>query len=136
MKGNLYLIIVLLFTQSFTLSGQTGTLRGKIIDAETGEALIGATVVVTGTTKGTITDFDGNYTLTELVPGITSITIQYVSYESQVFPNIEIVDGDVAVLDVNLGQALLDIEEVQVVARQRQRTEAALQVMQRKSATV
>jgi outer membrane receptor protein involved in Fe transport len=136
MKRNLYLIIILFFTQSYTLSGQNGTLRGKIIDAETGEALIGATVVVTGTTKGTITDFDGNYTLIELDPGITSITVQYVSYGPQVFSNVEIADGDVAVLDVNLGQTLLDIEEVQVVARQRQRTEAALQVMQRKSATV
>jgi outer membrane receptor protein involved in Fe transport len=111
-------------------------LRGKIIDAETGESLIGATVVVTGSTKGTITDFDGNYTLAGLDPGISSITVQYVSYEPQVFSAVEIADGDVTVLDVNLGQTLQDIEEVQVVARQRQRTEAALQVMQRKSATV
>jgi outer membrane receptor protein involved in Fe transport len=141
MKGKLYLFIVLIFSvvlsfsQSLNLYGQ-GTLRGKVIDAETGEALIGATIVVTGTTRGAITDFDGNYTLTGLDPGITSITVQYVSYEPQTFPDVEIKDGDVAVLDVNLGQQLQDIEEVQVVARQRQRTEAALQVMQRKSATV
>lgn len=136
MKGNLYLIIILILAQSFTLFGQTGTLRGRIIDAETGESLIGATVMVTASTKGTITDFDGNYTLAGLDPGIYSITVQYVSYEPQVFPEVAVAAGEVAVLDVNLGQQLLDIEEVQVAARQRQRTEAALQVMQRKSATV
>ena len=52
----LILICVGLFSQS-------GTIRGKVIDAQTGEALIGATVVETGTTIGTITDFDGNYEL-------------------------------------------------------------------------
>jgi hypothetical protein len=119
MKGNLYLIIVLIFAQSLTLFGQTGTLRGRIIDAETGESLIGATVMVTASTKGSITDFDGNYILTGLDPGIYSVTVQYVSYEPQVFPEVAITAGKVAVLDVNLGHQLLDIEEVQVVARQR-----------------
>ncbi len=136
MKANLYLIIFLFFIQGFPVLGHDGILRGKVIDAETGEALIGATVVMTGTTAGTITDFDGNYTLTNLEQGIHIITIQYVSYESQVFRDVNIKEGEVTVLNVNLGEALLDIEEVSVTARQRQRTEAALQVMQKKSATV
>ncbi len=136
MNGKLYLVFILVLAQSINLSAQDGTLRGKVIDAETGEALIGATVVVTGTTNGTITDFDGNYTLMDMDPGNISITIQYVSYEPQVFQDLDIADGEVTVLDVNLGQALLKIEEVKVTARQRQRTEAAIQVMQRKSANV
>ncbi len=136
MKGRSYLFLILLILHNFSLFSQTGSLRGKVIDAVTGESLIGATVLVTGTSKGTIADFDGHYTLAALDPGSVSITVQYVSYEPQVFPDVLITDGEVAVLDVNLGQALLDIEEVKVVARQRQRTEAALQVMQRKSATV
>ena len=115
---------------------QTGILRGKVIDAETGEELIGAAVVVTGTTKGTITDFDGNYTLPGLTPGTQSITIQYVSYESQVFNDVVIHDGEVTVLDVNMGQSVIAVQEVEIVARARQRTEASLMVMQRKSATV
>jgi len=39
------------------------TVRGKVTDAESGEALIGATVSVVGTTRGTTTDIDGNYTI-------------------------------------------------------------------------
>lgn len=41
---------------------QTGTVKGQVVDA-TGEPVIGATVQVKGTTNGTITDFDGNFTL-------------------------------------------------------------------------
>ena len=55
------LVLILISIFLFLSAGfaQTGILRGKVTDAETGEELIGTTVVVTGTTKGTITDFDG-----------------------------------------------------------------------------
>ncbi len=132
------LFLVLISDILFITAGwaQTGILRGKVIDAETGEELIGAAVVVTGTTQGTITDFDGNYTLSNLDPGTVSITVQYISYESQEFPDVVIQDSDVTLLVVNMGRSVIAVEEVQVVARARQRTEASLMVMQRKSGTV
>ncbi|MCK5134413.1 MAG: carboxypeptidase-like regulatory domain-containing protein [Bacteroidales bacterium] len=46
-----------------------GTIRGKILDASTGEPLIGANVFLTGTTIGTITDFDGNFSLADVEAG-------------------------------------------------------------------
>jgi iron complex outermembrane receptor protein len=39
------------------------TITGTLTDAETGEALIGASIVVVGTSQGTVTDFNGSYTL-------------------------------------------------------------------------
>lgn len=132
--------VLLLATISFVFSnllyGQEGTIRGKIIDAETGKFLIGATVVITGTTNGTITDFDGNYSLNNLEPGTYDITVSYVSYETQQFPEVVVNAGDVTILDVNLGQATTELSEVQVVTRSRQKTEVALQILQRKSATL
>jgi hypothetical protein len=59
MKKLLFLPI-LLFISSVVFS-QTGTLRGKITDAETGEELIGAAVLVEGTFQGSSADLDGNY---------------------------------------------------------------------------
>lgn len=41
---------------------QTGTVKGQVVDVQ-GEPIIGASVLVKGTTNGTITDFDGNFTL-------------------------------------------------------------------------
>lgn len=134
MRNFTLFIFLLLFVHQI-LPAQTGTLRGKIIDAKTGEELIGATVVVTGTVKGTISDFDGNFSL-PLEPGTHNITISYISYETLNFPGVEIKDGEVTLLNVNLGEASVALEEVKVVARSRQRTEAALQILQKKSAMV
>jgi hypothetical protein len=57
---------------------------GKIIDAN-GEPLIGANVLVQGTSTGTITDLDGNYSI--MIPkGATSLTISYLGYDTQQLP--------------------------------------------------
>lgn len=57
---------------------QTGTVKGQVVDA-TGEPVIGATVQVKGTTNGTITDFDGNFTLNN-VPEKGILVISYIGY--------------------------------------------------------
>lgn len=50
-------------TASYSVSQQSQTVKGVVVDKSTGEPIIGANVVVKGTTNGVITDFDGNYTL-------------------------------------------------------------------------
>lgn len=135
MKRTLIICFILLFA-GLSVFSQTGIIRGKVIDAETGESLIGATVVITGTTNGTISDFDGNYSLSDIPAGNQSVTISYVSYETIQIDNIEVKPGEVAIVNANLGAASLEIEEVKVVARMRQQTEAAVQVLQMKSANL
>ncbi len=114
---------------------QIGTLSGTIVDAKTGEELIGATVLVEGSTTGTITDFDGKYAL-NLAPGTYNINVSYISYESQKFPDIEVKSGEITYLNVNLGEAVQELDEVKIVATAQQKTEMAMQVLQRKSAIV
>ena len=60
---------------------QTITVKGNVKD-DAGEGAIGATVKVEGSQNGTVTDFDGNFTLQNVKVG-ESITITYVGYESQ-----------------------------------------------------
>ena len=59
------------------------TVKGKVTDAETGDALIGATVAVVGTTRGASTDVDGNYSV-EVPAGSTQIRFAYTGYAEQV----------------------------------------------------
>lgn len=59
------------------------TLAGVIVD-EKGEAVIGASVAVQGTTLGTITNVDGEYTLAD-VPDNSKITISFIGYQSMAF---------------------------------------------------
>ena len=62
---------------------QTGTVKGQVVDAN-GEPIIGASVLVKGTTNGTITDFDGNFTLNNASKGI--LVVSYIGYKTQEVP--------------------------------------------------
>ena len=61
------------------------TIEGQVLDAETNDALIGANVVVEGTSTGTITDFDGKFTL-NVPSSAQNIVISYSGYVNQVIP--------------------------------------------------
>lgn len=59
---------------------QNQTIRGLVVDKKTGEPVIGANVVVKGTTNGTITDLDGNFTLDAPLGAV--IEISYIGFKS------------------------------------------------------
>ncbi|WP_420460334.1 SusC/RagA family TonB-linked outer membrane protein [Neolewinella sp.] len=81
-RGCLFLLLVL-FTSTAALA-QT-SVSGTITDADSGDPLIGASILVTGTSTGTVTDFDGNYTL-NVPEGAESLTISYTGYATQTVP--------------------------------------------------
>ncbi|MGL5563094.1 MAG: SusC/RagA family TonB-linked outer membrane protein [Tannerellaceae bacterium] len=66
------------FTISTSIAQQSKTIKGTVVD-ETGEPLIGVSIAVKGTTNGTVTDIDGNFTLPR-VSGKDVITLTYVGY--------------------------------------------------------
>ncbi|MCF8229221.1 MAG: TonB-dependent receptor [Bacteroidales bacterium] len=129
------LSVLFMMFLAFSAMAQEGHLRGKVIDNKTGETLIGVTVAVVGTTMGTTTDFDGNYSL-KLPAGNYNIRISYISYQPQEYENVEINDGDVTVINANLDEVVTELQEVVVTAKAVRNTEAAIQVMQKNSATM
>ncbi len=131
----LYLSLYLIFL-SCTITAQSGKLRGKIIDGETGEELIGATVMVEGTSIGAAADLDGNFTINDLLPGTYDFTCQFISYNPQTTHNVEIVDGKVATIDFSLNSVSVGLQEVVVSAKAVNRSEAAMLTIQKKSANV
>lgn len=62
--------------------GKTGKIKGRILDAK-GDPIIGATVIEKGTTNGTITDFDGNFSLD--VSENAVVKVSYIGYKEQSF---------------------------------------------------
>ena len=72
-------VILLSILFAFELSAQT-TLRGRVTDLNSGEALIGATIIY-GKGKGTATDLDGNYSL-PILEGERNIKVSYVGYNT------------------------------------------------------
>ncbi|MEZ4888696.1 MAG: TonB-dependent receptor [Chitinophagales bacterium] len=79
MKQLTTIFLALLLMLPFAASAQT--ISGKIMDKD-GEPLIGATVLVSGTTTGTITDANGSYSL-KVEPGSMKVEASYIGFESQ-----------------------------------------------------
>ncbi len=74
-----FLLVALLTVCSAATAFAQITVRGQVVDAESGEPLIGAAVTVEGTTQGSITDIDGNFTQS-VAPNAT-IVIRYLGYK-------------------------------------------------------
>lgn len=104
---------------------QNGIIKGTITDANTKETLIGATVLLQGTTKGAISDFDGNFMIDKVAKGSYNLVISYISYDNQII-RADVVDGGEITINIGLKPASLDIEEVKVVARRRDNTEVSM----------
>ena len=77
------LLVALLVIGSLQLMAQTRTIKGEVTDAQNGEALIGATVMVEGEKGGTVTDFDGNFSL-QVSSSAKKIKVSYIGYIDKV----------------------------------------------------
>jgi TonB-linked SusC/RagA family outer membrane protein len=88
---------------------QTKTITGTVTDKQTGEEIIGATVAVVGTAKGTATDINGRFSLPD-VPANAVLTVSYIGYVPQ-----RITVGNQSVVNIQLAEDVAALEEVVVV---------------------
>jgi len=95
---------------SISVQAQDKTVKGRITSAEDGSGLPGVNVVLKGTTNGTVTDVNGNYTIT--VPSAQSVLVfSFIGLKSQ-----EHVVGERSTVDVPMSQDLTELSEVVVTA--------------------
>lgn len=89
-----------------------GTITGMIVD-DTNDALIGASVLVKGTTIGTITDIDGKFTLQGIATGEQVLLVNYLGYEENAI-NITVKEGQNDLGSLMLEESAFGLEEVVV----------------------
>lgn len=142
MKNNiifrtLSLSIFLCLLSLHNFAQQSGKIAGKVTDKKTGETLIGLSVKVEGTTKGVMTDMDGQYVLNALPAGKHSLTFSYVGYKSETITDIAVGAGAVTNLDVVMEEASSQkLSEVVITATARQENVSSLYAQQKNSARV
>ncbi len=113
MKLKILLIILIFSTISFA---QTGLLAGKVIDASTKEALIGANILITELQNvGAATDIDGNFKFNVPV-GSYSIKVSLIGYESIIKTDIIIKTNSQSYVEIQLSPTSLKLDEVTVTA--------------------
>jgi TonB-linked SusC/RagA family outer membrane protein len=109
MKNNLRLFMVLLLLSTFWMTfAQQQTISGRVIDS-TGESVAGASIVVKGTIKGTISNIDGYYSLSN-VPDDAILVYSFIGYFNQEIP----VAGK-SIINVTFQPSALGLDEVVVV---------------------
>ena len=92
---------------------QTGSLQGKIVDGN-GQPLIGANVVIKGTTNGTITNIDGNYLLQKIPVGSQTIVASFIGFAS--FEQAVVIeDGKTATFNFTLVEDIATLDELVVI---------------------
>ena len=97
---------------------QTGAIIGKVIDAETGQPLVGANILVVGTAVGSATDAEGDFEILNLTPGTHTLRISFVGYAAQESV-IELSEGQEYVWNVDMVPGT-DLNPIQVTAGRHQ----------------
>jgi outer membrane receptor protein involved in Fe transport len=93
-----------------------GSIQGKVTDAKTKEGLPSVNVAVKGTYHGAATDYDGNFHIDGVNPGVYIVEISLIGYKTMQYTAVKVEPGQKAQLDVKLEETVLSLgQEVVVV---------------------
>ena len=111
------LLLLLLIMQACLFAGVTGKLVGKVIDKNTGEPLIGANVIIQGTTLGSVADREGRFIIINIPPAVYSVKVSFIGYESVLFENVKVIVDQTTQLSIDLSPKSLQVGEVVITAK-------------------
>jgi TonB-dependent receptor len=105
-------LISLIFSSAIA---QTGTISGTVTDYKTGEAIIGANVMIQGTAVGAPTDLDGNFVIPGIKPGTYNLAISFITYRTHIVPDVEVEANKKTTISIALQEELQELDEVIVM---------------------
>ncbi|HAB35459.1 MAG TPA: ferric aerobactin receptor, partial [Cryomorphaceae bacterium] len=115
-------LLSLLLLASFATNAQV--IRGSVVDDASNDPIPGAVVSVQGSPLQTVTDFDGNFELRGMVPGLYNITVGFIGYEGKTQFEVQVTQAKAAIVDFRLREALQVLEEVVISTQQQFKQEA------------
>ncbi len=116
MKRIIYLGFFLIFYSNFLVAQTAGKISGVVIDAQTGEPLIGTNILILGTSLGAATDIDGNYIILNIPPGKYDLHASMVGYERAIQKGVIINSGRTTHADFNLKATAIEQEAIVIEA--------------------
>jgi len=94
-----------------------GRLIGLVTDAETGEPLIGANVIIVGSSFGSATDLDGNYTIMNMDAGTYELKASFLGFQTVITSNVRVTSGLTTYIDFKLSGTDIATDVVTIVAQ-------------------
>ena len=129
-------ILWMFFLAAGSVAAQTTAIRGTVTDHANGEPIPGVTIFIEGTTTGTMTDFDGKFSL-PVTAGTYNVRVSFISYETIRIDALKVEAGKITLLDnLRLKEAKVELSEVVVTAEAVRSSEAAILTLKAKSASL
>ncbi len=119
-KIEILLVFIFLLTIPFSLIAQDespSNVKGTIVDGATGDILIGANVIIDGTSLGAASDLNGQYNIRNIPAGTYSIVYKYLGYRQQVMTEIKLLPGKTMEIEVTLQPEVIEGETVVISAQ-------------------
>ena len=110
------ILLLILLAPFIIYSGTTGKLAGTIKDAQTGEPLVGANVIIEGTNFGAATNVNGEYVILNISPGKYNVKFSFIGYETTIMQDVSITVDQTTSSDTLNPQTIM-VDEVIVTAR-------------------
>ena len=129
----LFAFIFVILLTVFVYANENGKIAGRVIDQKTGEALIGANVMLKGTVFGSATDLDGNYYISGVPVGVYNLFVTYVGYENQEITAVSVVANDQNKVNIALVSDVMNLDEVVVNATAKANSDIFILAEQMKS---
>ncbi len=128
------LIALAFILVSFSSWAQKGIIKGSVTDGETGEEIIGASVVIAGTTTGSATDVFGHFEFSA-EPGTYEINVTYIGYSKFIIQALEVTAGEEVTLNIKMKTDAQQLEEIVVVGKA-DRTSNEMLLIDRKNSSL
>lgn len=122
-----FCIFILIFTftsiNSYTQSGENGIIEGRVYNIKNNEPIPFASVVVWGTSIGSITDIDGRFLFTGIAPGYVELRASSIGFETYISQQILVTNANKQYLEIPLTEANIELDEVVISASPFRRNE-------------
>lgn len=115
MRKAFFVSLILIFLLPLSLYAQRGSIIGKVTDSKSGEALVGANVLIEGTNMGAATATDGTFRIENVPPGTFSLKVTFMGYKSA-FIEVQVTANEQVEIAVKLESAVLIGRGVTVTA--------------------
>ncbi len=107
-------LVFMIFTVAFGAS--TGKIAGYVMDAETGEPIPGANIIIEGTSMGVASDIKGYFAILNVPPGRYNLKVSVMGYQNKTIQDVIVKIDLTTDVNIQLGTETVDLEEVIVTA--------------------
>ncbi len=121
----------ILFTAILGVSGtlawaQSGSIKGNVKDGISGEAVVGANVLVMGTGQGTVANVNGDFQIPKVKAGTYNVIVSFISYKTDTLKNITVYPDQTTVINTKIVEASQELGEIVVTGQKMTNTDLSV----------